>query len=86
MIYRGESARKDSIAGPEVLAQQQAVMAAVEAEIKQKNSVENPSAFSTVPILYQTSLRSKLCTYHTTTYLIKNTNFEQSKLNTYNIV
>lgn len=50
MIYRGESARKDSIAGPEVLAQQQAVMAAVEAEIKQKNSVENPSAFSTVGI------------------------------------
>jgi len=48
LIYRGESARKDSIAGPEVLAQQQAVMAAVEAEIKQKNSVENPSAFSTV--------------------------------------
>ncbi|KAE9543520.1 hypothetical protein AGLY_002320 [Aphis glycines] len=46
----GESARKDSIAGPEVLAQQQAVMAAVEAEIKQKNSVENPSAFSTIDI------------------------------------
>lgn len=46
--YRGESARKDSIAGPEVLAQQQAVMAAVEAEIKQKNSVDSPSAFSSV--------------------------------------
>uniref|UniRef100_A0A2H8TPJ2 Ryanodine receptor 44F n=1 Tax=Melanaphis sacchari TaxID=742174 RepID=A0A2H8TPJ2_9HEMI len=46
----GESARKDSIAGPEVLAQQQAVMAAVEAEIKQKNSVENPSALSTIDI------------------------------------
>lgn len=66
--YRGESARKDSIAGPEVLAQQQAVMAAVEAEIKQKNSVENPSAFSTVFILlnqlaHNTSLRSKLLTY-----------------------
>lgn len=51
LFYRGESARKDSIAGPEVLAQQQAVMAAVEAEIKQKNSVENPSAFSTVSII-----------------------------------
>jgi len=86
LIYRGESARKDSIAGPEVLAQQQAVMAAVEAEIKQKNSVENPSAFSTVSILYQlahkTSLRSKLRTYYITTYLIKNIHFEQSKLNT----
>lgn len=49
--YRGESARKDSIAGPEVLAQQQAVMAAVEAEIKQKNSVVNSSAFSTVNLI-----------------------------------
>jgi len=83
LISRGDSARKDSIAGPEVLAQQQAVMAAVEAEIKQKNSVENPSAFSTVSILYQvahkTSLRLKLRTYCTTTYLINNINFEQSK-------
>jgi len=46
--FRGESARKDSIAGPEVLAQQQAVMAAVEAEIKQKNSAGNSSALSSV--------------------------------------
>jgi len=62
-------------------------MAAVEAEIKQKNSVENPSAFSTVSILYQlahnTFFKSKLRTYYTSIYLlIKNTNFEQSKLNT----
>lgn len=48
LLFSGESARKDSIAGPEVLAQQQAVMAAVEAEIKQKNSVVNSSAFSSV--------------------------------------
>lgn len=48
IVFRGESARKDSIAGPEVLAQQQAVMAAMEAEIKQNNSVDNHSAFATV--------------------------------------
>lgn len=48
LLFSGESVRKDSIAGPEVLAQQQAVMAAVEAEIKQKNSVVNSSAFSSV--------------------------------------
>lgn len=46
-LYRGEAARKEAAAVAEVAAQQQAVMAAVEAESKQEVTTE-PSAFSQV--------------------------------------
>lgn len=49
-MCRGEAARKEAAAVAEVAAQQQAVMAAVEAEAKQEVTNE-PSAFSQVLFL-----------------------------------
>lgn len=46
-VDRGEAARKEAAAVAEVAAQQQEVMAAVEAEAKQE-VVSEPSAFSQV--------------------------------------
>lgn len=48
MCCRGEQHRKEVAARAEVAAEQQAVMAAVEAESKQE-VVSEPSAFSQVP-------------------------------------
>jgi len=46
-LFRGEAARKEAAQTAEVAAQQQAVMAAVEAESKHE-TVSEPSAFSQV--------------------------------------
>lgn len=52
LFFSGEAARKEAAARAEVAAEQEAVMAAVEAESKQEH-VSEPSAFSQVRLYFK---------------------------------